>query len=282
MKNKVEYIKDTLESYLNKIEYVSDDDLILFLKSPRAYFFSKNNVDLNNNKLQLSIASAVNDYIVGQDLFDVNYIVSEKFDKRTKLGKEAFARFLDFANGKTILSEDEMMMIQQMSISVKMNSDFIELFDNSECEISCYTTDEITGLKIKLRPDVLSDEKNTVVDLRSCLESSPSKFECDVNEYSYSLSAAFYLDFLEKKDYVFAAVEKKPPYQTSLFLLDDSLIKEGRKEYRMALDLLNWSNSNNFWCDYIEFDMLKSIYLDGKLKNALSVIKNMNKIKTIK
>jgi hypothetical protein len=51
----------------------------------------------------------------------------------------------------------------------------------------------------------------------------------------------------------------------------------GRKDYRMALDLLKWSFENSFWCDYTEFEILKNIYNKGDLKDAMSILQNQKK-----
>jgi hypothetical protein len=59
---------------------------------------------------------------------------------------------------------------------------------------------------------------------------------------------------------VFVAIEKAAPFQTSMYQLDDEKVDSGRKQYRMALDLIKWSNDNNYWCDYNEFEVLKECY----------------------
>jgi hypothetical protein len=86
---------------------------------------------------------------------------------------------------------------------------------------------------------------------------------------------------LGRENYVFAAMEKNAPYQTSLYVLSEKLLQIGRSEYRMGLDLLKWSIENNFWCDYIEFEILKEHYISGDLSNVIETIENEELIATL-
>ena len=236
MNNKLEYVKDTFDEYLSKSDYVSASDLKTFLKSPRTYFYDKNRTDPKPDKKHFAVGSALHEYIMEKEQFDKNFIVSPKFDRRTKEGKQKFEEFHLKADGKTIIDEQEMEMIKQISVGAKMN------------------------------------RKNTVVDIKSCLDSSPRGFKSDVYSYGYSLTSAYYLDFLGRENYVFAAMEKNPPYQTSLYVLNDEMTDYGRHQYRMGLDLLKWSIDNDYWCDYIEFEILKESYLLGDLTNVIDTI----------
>ena len=274
MSNKVEYVKDTFDEYLSKSDYVSASDLKTFLKSPRSYFYDKNRTDPKPDKRHFAVGSALHEYIMEKDQFDKNFLVSPKFDRRTKEGKEKYEEFQLKAQGKTIIDEQEMTMIEQMSINAKMNRTFMELLEGSHYEISCYTVDEKTGLKVRLRPDILPTTRSTIVDIKSCLDSSPKGFKGDVYSYGYSLSSAYYLDFLGRENYVFAAIEKNAPFQASMYVLNDEMTDYGRFQYRMGLDLLKWSLDNNYYCDYVEFEILKESYLLGDLSNVIETIEN--------
>jgi len=284
MSNKVEYVKDTFEDFSSKKEYVSASDIETFLKSPRDYFYSKNKTEEREEKRHFAVGLALYQYILERKLFNENFIVSPKFDRRTIKGKEEYALFVEKSNGKKIIFEDEVEMIKKMSVSVQNNRTFMELLEGSQYEISCYAVDKKTGIKVKLRPDILpmNTNTNTIVNIRSCLDSSPNKFKNDVNTYGYFVSAAYYLDFLSRNNYVFAAIEKNPPYQSSLYMLSEEMLQFGRSEYRMALDLLKWSIENNFWCDYIEFEILKEYYLLGDLSNVIEKIETSQLIFTLR
>jgi hypothetical protein len=277
-KNKVEFIKDTFDEYLSK-DSVSASDLKTFLKSPRSYFYEKNRTEPRTDKRYFSLGSALYEYIMETEKFDDNFIVSPKFDRRKKQDRLDYEQFVLKANGRTIINEEEMDMIKQISVNSKMNKTFMEFLKGSNYEVSCYTKDDNTGLDLRFRPDILTTDKSAIIDVISCLESSPNKFKGNIYSDGYALSAAYYMDFIGIEKYIFSAIEKNPPYQSSLYVLSDEIIRYGRNQYRMALDLLKWSKENNYWCDYIQFETLKKSYLLGDLTGVIDTIEKQDFLK---
>jgi len=264
----IKYVTDTFGVYLGKKTHISASDIKNFMRSPKYYYFKAFEEVRSTDPLEgrhFSVGSALHEMILEPQKFTSNYIVAPKFDRRTKVGKQEYEEFLLQTEGKTLLFEDEMTMIVKMAEQTMKNESLVDLIKNSVKEISCYTTDEKTGLKLRLRPDSLADSKNTITDIKSCLDSSYTKFRSDVYSYGYPITAAYYCDFLNIENYVFAALEKQAPYQVSLYVLDDEKMEYGRKQYRTALDLMKWSIDNDYWCDYTEFGMLKDLYELGNL-----------------
>lgn len=279
---KIEYVKDTFEEYLGKKHFISASDLKLFLTSPLKYFYEKfQKTSKREDERHFSIGSGLHEMILEPELFKSNYLVAPKIDKRTKEGKEQYNNFLQEAKGKTILFEDEMEMIVKMTENSLKNKTFVDLISDSFRELSCYTTDEKTGLKLKMRPDILCKNKSTIVDIKTCVDSSPKKFKNDVYSYGYSLSASYYMDFIGRENYIFAAIEKQEPFQISLFSLNDEMIEFGKKQYRMGLDLMKWSFDNDFWCDYNQFEVLKECYELESLDNFFDTLEKSELIKIL-
>jgi len=278
----MEYVKDTFEEYLGKKDHVSASDLKNFLVSPKYYHYKT--FDEKPDKAEqrhFVIGSALHELILEPQLFKETYIISPKFDMRTTSGKIGYAEFQQQAYGKTILNIDEYEMIVQMGENATQNDTFKELINDSFRELSCYTTDSKTGLPVRMRPDSFSKNKSTITDIKSCLQSGYKSFKSDVYKFGYSLTNAFYLDFLKRENYVFCAIEKQPPYQCALYMLSDEMIEYGRGQYRMALDLLKWSMDNNFWCSYNEFEMLKECYELGNLEKFWEIREHSEKITII-
>jgi hypothetical protein len=280
MKN-IECIKDTFEEYLSKTDYVSANDLKVFLKSPRHYFYEKNRTYVKADKKHFTFSSALYEYIMEKAKFENNFIIAPKFDRRTKKGKEDYDSFYEDAKDKIVIDELNMQMIEQVSVNVQMNKTFMKLLQDSYYETSYYTKDKITGLKIKLRPDILPTSENTILDIKSYIDGSPKSFISDVFDNDYGLSAAYYMDFLNKEKYIFAAMEQNAPFQISLYVLNDGIINYGKQQYRMGLDLLKWSLDNNYWCDYTEFEILKESYRLGDLSNVVETLENSQLINTL-
>lgn len=258
----VEYVKDSFEEYLGKKDHISASDVKNFLKSPKYYHYRKyeeKKVD-SKEKKHFTIGSALHEIILEPHKFNKHYAVSEKFDLRTAKGKKQLAMFQKKHKGKKLLVEDDMDMITQIGKNALSNHTLVELIKDTYRELSIYTVDQKTKLQIRLRPDIYSKNKSTITDIKSCLESSPKAFKGDVYKFGYSITNSFYKDFSKKENYVFCALEKNAPYQVSLFVLPDEMEQYGRKNYRMALDLMKWCYDNQYWPDYNEFEILKECY----------------------
>lgn len=279
----IEYVKDTFAEYLGKKDHISASDIKNFLQSPRYYQYKTFEEERKEKEERhFIIGSALHELILEPELFKHNYIVSPKYDMRTTKGKEAYAEFQKGAEGKTILNYDEFEMIVQMGLSASQNPTFTELIVDSYRELSCYTEDPETGLKLRMRPDCFAKNKSTITDIKSCLQSNYKSFKSDIYKYGYSISTAFYMDFLKRENYVFCAIEKAEPYQTALYMLDDEMIEYGRTQYRMALNLLKWSLDNNYWCSYNEFELLKECYELGNLDKFFEINNESEKITIIR
>ena len=278
----IKYVKDTFEEYLGKKDHISASDIKNFLKSPKIYWDSKYGKKKETKARHFAVGSAIHELILEPHQFHNNYVVVPKVNKTTKVGKAAWAEFLIEANGRTIITEEEMDIAINGAEQSSLNDTLVEFIKNSYRELSCYTVDIITGLKIKLRPDILCKNKSVIVDIKTCMDSSYNSFKySNVNGYMYWISAAYYGDFLNKENYVFCAIEKAKPYQTSLYVLNDDYIEKGRAKYRMALDLIKWSYDNNYWCNYFEFGLLCECYELGNIKNFFEILKESEKIKII-
>tara|TARA_R110000803_G_scaffold21216_2_gene53663 strand:- start:10569 stop:11534 length:966 start_codon:yes stop_codon:yes gene_type:complete len=280
-KPKIEYRKDTFAEYLGS-DAIAASDCKKFLESPRKFYYERNNPKVDDpDKRHFAIGSATHELTMEPEYFYENYVVSKKFDKRTKAGKEEFAQFYELNKDKVIINEVEMAMVKEMSANAKLNRTFLEFLEDSICEVSAYTIDEKTGLHIRMRPDMLPQTKNAIVDIKTCRSGSPKGFKKDCYNYGYSLSAAYYTNFLGRENYVFAALENQAPYQTSLYALDDEMMDFGRYQYRMALDLLKWSFDNNYWCDYVEFEILKECYLLDDLSDFFDTLEKSELIQIL-
>jgi hypothetical protein len=277
--SKIEFVKDTFDEYLGKKDYISASDIKNFLKSPKYYHYNKY---LKKKKEEAGrhfiVGSALHETILESEKFFENYVIAPKFDKRTSEGKKKYEEFTIQNLGKKILNEDEMDMIVEMGKNAVNNSTLESLIKDSYRELSIYTIDEKTGLKIKLRPDIYCKNFSTITDIKTCLSSSQKDFKSNVYSYGYSITCAFYKDFANRENYVFCAIEKEAPYQISLYQLSDEMETYGRVSYRKALDLMKWSYDNNFWCDYNEFEILCNCYELGNLDEFFELNKLENRI----
>ena len=272
----IEYVKDSFPTYLGLKSKISASDVKNFLKSPRYYYYQKYErvKKSSEDERHFIVGSALHEMVLEPNEFNKHYVVSPKFDRRTSEGKKSYEDFLQEAGDRAVLTEDEIDIINKVADSVIRSKGAGELIGNSYKELSIYTKDEESGLNIRLRPDIYPKTMSTIADLKTCINSSPRGFKSDVYSYGYGITAAFYMDFAKRENYVFIACEKIAPYQVSLFVLADDIIDHARKQYRMALDLLKWSYEKNYWCNYVEFEILQECYELGNLDQFFDIKDN--------
>lgn len=277
--SKIEYIEDTFEEYLGTKDHISASDLKNFLKSPKYFYYQKYTKKKDGEEARhFTLGSALHEVILQPKLFKTNYVVYPDCNLKNKGEREKLEIFKELHKPKKVIMQGEMDMIMKLSIESTKKTTLVDLIRDSYRELSCYTRDEKTGIKVRLRPDSYNRKKNTITDLKSCVDSSKKEFKSSVYSYGYSLSGAFYMDFLNVENYIFCALEKQEPHQVSLYALSDIMIEHGREQYRMALDLMKWSIDNNYWCDYTEFEILKECYQLENLNDFFDILKDSQQI----
>lgn len=121
-------------------------------------------------------------------------------------------------------------------------------------EVSYYWNDRDTGLLCRSRADYLTD-CDMIIDLKSTIDSSLSGFSKSVGNFRYHVQNAFYSDGYETlkcppQAFVFLAVEKSPPYNVALYVLDGDSVHAGRAAYQADLRTFAHCEKQNIWPGY--------------------------------
>ena len=181
-------------------------------------------------------------------------------DRRTKEGKAAVVEMA--AAGIEAVSEADLAQALQMADAVRSNSTVSSLLSNGAAETSHWWDDVATGMRCKCRPDWLSADGETIVDLKTCVDASASGFSSAVGRFSYQLQAAHYLCGTLAKRFVFAAVEKSAPYAVGVYELDQEALVHGSIARHNALQRLQDARSINEWPGYTD-NGIETISLPG-------------------
>jgi hypothetical protein len=153
-------------------------------------------------------------------------------DRRTKEGKAAYEALQ--ADGKLILTADDMATIQGMQKSVFTHVAAAELLSEGEAELSV-TWQAENGFLCKCRPDWWIGD--TLVDVKTCDDASPEGFMRAIVKYGYHRQAAWYLRGTGAKKFKFIAVEKSAPYAVGVYELDALSLNQGAYECDQALEM---------------------------------------------
>ena len=171
-------------------------------------------------------------------------------DRRTKEGKAAVVEMA--AAGIEAVSEADLAQALQMADAVRSNSTVSSLLSNGAAETSHWWDDVATGMRCKCRPDWLSADGETIVDLKTCSDASPAGFAKAVAQWSYQVQAAHYLCGTLAKRFVFAAVEKSAPYAVGVYELDTEAMVHGSVLRHNALQRIQDCRAINEWPGYTD------------------------------
>lgn len=118
-----------------------------------------------------------------------------------------------------------------------------------------------TGLLLKSKLDVVY-KGATIIDFKSTSAKSYHQFVESFQRYDYDRQAAFYLDSIQGKRFIFIGVQKKSPYGLFYFEADSPFIRQGRKKYQALLR--KWKEVQAINC--IEYNKTGcSKYSDGNM-----------------
>ncbi|CAB1369015.1 protein of unknown function [Denitratisoma oestradiolicum] len=139
----------------------------------------------------MAFGTAVHTYVLEQDRFAEEFVVAEKFDRRTKEGKEAAARFEEANQGKIVITSEEMSTLTLVQRAVFAHQGAAQLLSVGDAELSAFWTDADTGLNCKCRPDWFNGD--AIVDLKTCVDASSSGFSKSIANFGYDIQTAYYV-----------------------------------------------------------------------------------------
>ena len=187
------------------------------------------------------LGSAFHKIVLEPETFGDEFAVMPNFDGRTTQGKLLKKQFKETKGNKQVITQDQYDTICGMRDSI-MSNPYAKKLINGNIEQSMYFTDDLTKVECKCRPDVWRKVADRVVitDLKSAKSVMPNDFMRDCVKYHYDLQTAMYRDGASKVlgvpkdniDFVFIAVEKKPPYLLNIMQADTYVIQKGEADFR--------------------------------------------------
>lgn len=229
--------------------------LRLIQRSPAHYFYALNAPPAEPTEAQ-TLGSLIHCAVLEPDAVDDRYAVRPPMDRRTKEGKAAYADFLASLGARTEVSADQMQAAREVQMAIRAHPR-AEFMRDGRSEVSVYWTDEVTGVRCRMRTDFVSDDFPVIVDLKSCADAREEAFMRSAWNYGYAITAAWYLDGWkaatgEKRDYIFAAWEKDAPHASQWYYADSLLVEAGRERYRRLLKTYADCRRTGAWPAYSE------------------------------
>ena len=172
-------------------------------------------------------------------------------DWKTKAAQQARAQA--YAEGKVPLLSSSVQAVRDMGAAVDAHAEASALLAFGRPELSAYATDPQTWMRLRARPDYLTDR--TMVDYKTTVDAAPGPFESSAAKYGYAIQEAHYryvlaLLGIEVDRCVFIAQEKVPPFLISLHENDPEDVKLAGRQVRRAIDIYAECRATNEWPGY--------------------------------
>lgn len=247
--------------YHSHPEGISSSGLKLVERSPAHYRYQAARAPSR----AMEIGTAVHTALLEPERFAADYVLLKGVKDRRASEYKAAVRV---HGSERVLVANEADQVAGMQEAVLSNPAMSERL-NAEGwrELSLFVRDPETGSLVRVRYDLLT-VSGIAVDLKSCLDARPDEFSKAIHNYAYDLSAALYTDAFQWATSVplaafeFAAVEREMPHGHKLYLPDETLLQEGRRRYREALNLFAECERSGDWpgitCDGPELISLPS------------------------
>lgn len=231
---------------------VSSSQLKRMLISP-AHYKCMIDGEAEEQSEALLFGTVVHGRLLEPESFAERFYPMPKVDKRNAEGKALAARLANEARGKTVFPEDWLPAIDAMVRSAHAHPKVAAILSQGEAEAAFAWIDPETGIKCKCKPDWWRG--SLIADVKSAIDASMDGFSRACARYAYHLSAAMYLEGVERAtglrpEWCFVALEKGPPFCAAAYKASPAFLARGRADFRKALRLLAECRSSGCYPGY--------------------------------
>ena len=265
------------EMEYNQAEGVRRSDLWKMEDSPEKYkWFSEHPVEQTP---AMAFGSACHKLVLEPKEFQDEYAVAPNVDKRTKEGKETWARFAEENAEKTIVSADDLEIMRDMAdaiIDCPLAKKLI--YGKGETEIPFFWTDPETKEKCKVKLDrlVKYNRRWYVVDYKTTQCAETNRFNSDLWKLGYYMQAAMYTEGVmhakklrKRPGFLFVAQEKKAPYSVNVIEVSEEVMNAGVAKFHQLLEKLHACKAIDRWPGYFDGDVPNDAFVPNWMQEML-------------
>lgn len=205
------------------------------------------------------LGSSVHALYLTPDQFDLEFLIMDNVDLRTKEGKEKKLAALAAVGDRVLITRD--IYDEAMTVVERMHKDpsMKRLSEGLKPEIAFFWKCPYSGLLMKSKVDGLAGDR--LLELKTTMNCSPSQFERHAYNMNYDLSLAHYMQgirILLGDDYVreqyFFCAETEEPYVVQAYKVSDEFLESGHSKWMGAVSQLESCFASNVWPGYCPFD----------------------------
>lgn len=258
----------------------------------------------------LTLGKAAHSVILGDEVFDEHFVYvpkdapsrptkaqiaaferDGKWSAAAEAGAKFWAEFDAKAAGRSLLSEAQVDTIMHMAENLRRCPEAVMALTGGMTEVSMIWQDEITGVWLKSRPDVIPDNGFDFADLKTFSPRSKSiqrAVHQAITDHGYAMQMALGIMGAEAvfgttaQECVLIMAQTTRPYTVTPVRLDEDAIYWGRVMVRKGIDLFARCLKEQHWPMPVEGILTYSLpesllhrYGDMQIKGELPNIERM-------
>jgi exodeoxyribonuclease VIII len=180
--------------------------------------------------------------------------------RSSKVYQKSELDFIAANRGKYLIRDtgpESFETIEEMLLSCESDKTISALIDNTEYQVSLFWTDEETGIGLKTRPDICKRKKNVLVNVKTIEDGSPDSFTRELQKWDYPTQACIEIEGALRSglmpvvdNYLWLVVEKKPPYNATIYEFAPSDIAACADGLRFLLARIKKGRDTGIWPGY--------------------------------
>ena len=244
------------ENYHKDLDYIGKSGLDLVNRSPKHFWERYLNPDAPEEEqtAALLFGSLVHCLILEPSKFSRRYeIIPADTNKRTG----EWRKFRDEHQHKTLIDAADYERAHAINAAICNHPEAARLLAHGHgiAEKPMWARDPVTGVLVKSKPDFHNTKLGALIDVKTTGDASYERFARDVFNLRYHVQDAFYTDVAAwagtpVRAFAFIAVEKEPPYEVAVYILDDDSRELGRAAYREDLNTYAACLKSGVWHGY--------------------------------
>jgi hypothetical protein len=239
------------EYHARATDFLSSHQLLDFMKCPWLHFKKRSGLIVDQESTAYMIGRAAHCRILeGRDVYESSFALGGPVNPKTGrpfgANTKAFSEWAE-AQGKPVLSHDNVELIENLAAGVAMNDEAIDLLLYGRAEGVVRV--EYCGTSCQIRIDWTHPHRG-VVDLKTC--DDLTWFEADAKRYRYVNQMSFYQAVLAEiiGEYVpvhIVAIEKRQPFRCGVWRVSDDSLAVARSENEASIRRLISCREDGHW-----------------------------------
>jgi len=244
---------DSREDYdaFTALNYSGSKSLLI---SPQHYLWAMGN---KKDSPAMKLGRAIHGKILEPEVYSSTFAIVPKVDKRTKEGKETWAKLEAELVGKELLSDQEAEVVNLTCTKVLQIMEKNEIqFEETEVRYAV----PYQGIWLKASFDAVGSD-GYIYDIKTTDDASQDGFLRSVRTFKYNLQAFFYqvvffmVHGINAKGFRFIVVEKESP-GVAIYELGDLAMEFAQMDFVQAVEQYKEANETGKWKNFDDKPMV--------------------------